>query len=160
MNKESINHPDHYVSKSGMEVIDIIEEFTSDLTGVEAFDAGNAIKYILRWHKKNGLEDLKKAKWYIEDLIDIYELKEMDNKYEPLTNFCFSSRKEAEDVVSTLIEVIKLYGFATVSDLYEIVGRESSYTDSKYGWTDVLGTMTKMTECGYELILPKAMPIK
>ena len=65
---ESVNHPNHYQTKTGLETIDVIEAFTSDLTGIEAFDTANVIKYICRWKKKNGLEDLKKAKWYLEHL--------------------------------------------------------------------------------------------
>ena len=66
----SVNHPDHYQSKTGIEVIDVIEAFTDGLNGVEAFDTGNAIKYICRWKNKNGVEDLEKARWYIEHLIN------------------------------------------------------------------------------------------
>ena len=73
-----VQHPDHYQSAAGLEVWDVIEAFTSDLTGVEAFDTGNCIKYILRWHKKNGLQDLKKCKEYLEHLIKYVEEKEND----------------------------------------------------------------------------------
>ena len=66
----SVNHPCHYQSKTGMEVINVIEAFTDGLNGVEAFDTGNAIKYICRWKNKNGVEDLEKARWYIEHLIN------------------------------------------------------------------------------------------
>lgn len=68
-----VSHPDHYISENGMEVIDVIKEFTSDLTGIEATDTGNVIKYILRWKNKNGLQDLKKARWYLDHLIDEVE---------------------------------------------------------------------------------------
>lgn len=71
--KEAVHHPDHYQSSTGLEVIDVIEAFTSDLSGVEAFDAGNVFKYLCRWKSKNGLEDLKKAKWYLEHLIKCIE---------------------------------------------------------------------------------------
>lgn len=67
--KEMVNHPDHYKSETGLEAIDVIEAFTFDLMGIEAVDTGNALKYLCRWKKKNGLEDLKKAKWYLEHLI-------------------------------------------------------------------------------------------
>ena len=67
---EEVNHPNHYQSETGLEAWDVIEAFTSDLNGVEAFDTGNVIKYICRWKKKNGLKDLEKAKFYIEHLID------------------------------------------------------------------------------------------
>lgn len=63
-----VNHPDHYLS-GRMEVIDVIEAFTKDLSGIEATDTGNIIKYILRWKKKDGVRDLKKAMWYLSHLI-------------------------------------------------------------------------------------------
>lgn len=75
-NKDMINHPNHYQSENGLEVIDVIKEFTSGLEGIEATDTGNILKYICRWKKKNGIEDLKKAKWYLEHLIDYVESTE------------------------------------------------------------------------------------
>lgn len=63
-------NPAHYISPDGtMETIDVIEAFTSDLQGIEAVCTANALKYICRWNHKNGVEDLKKAKWYIQKLI-------------------------------------------------------------------------------------------
>lgn len=73
--KEMVSHPDHYQSAKGLEVIDAIEAFTEDLEGVEAFDTGNIIKYICRWKKKNGVQDLKKVLWYTQHLIDHVEGK-------------------------------------------------------------------------------------
>ena len=68
-----VNHPPHYQSKSGLETIDVIEAFTEDLTGFEATNTGNVLKYMCRWKSKNGLEDLKKARWYLNRLIDLVE---------------------------------------------------------------------------------------
>lgn len=68
-----VSHPDHYQSKTGLEVIEVIEAFTSDLTGIEAVDTANVIKYICRWKKKNGLQDLNKAMWYLQNLINHVE---------------------------------------------------------------------------------------
>lgn len=70
---EMVNHPPHYISPSGMEVIDILEAFTVDLKGMEAVDTANVLKYMLRWKYKNGLEDLKKAQWYLNHLITYKE---------------------------------------------------------------------------------------
>ena len=67
---DMVNHPQHYKTKAGLETIDVIEAFTYGLNGIEAVDTANIIKYICRWKKKNGLEDLKKAKWYLEHLIN------------------------------------------------------------------------------------------
>lgn len=79
---DMVNHPQHYKSKSGLEVIDVIKAFTADLKGYQATDTGNIIKYILRWRYKNGLEDLKKAQWYLNDLITTIE-KEEGQKPDP-----------------------------------------------------------------------------
>ena len=66
---DMVNRPKHYKAKNGMEVIDVIEAFTANLEGYEATHTGNVIKYICRWKEKNGLEDLKKAQWYLNRLI-------------------------------------------------------------------------------------------
>lgn len=74
-----VNHPPHYQSETGLEVIDVIEAFTFDLKGIEATDTGNVIKYICRWKGKNGLQDLKKARWYLDHLIKHVENLEKEN---------------------------------------------------------------------------------
>ena len=59
--KEMVNHPSHYQTSSGIEVIDVIEAFNL------GFCLGNVVKYILRaGHKDDILQDLNKAKWYLE----------------------------------------------------------------------------------------------
>ena len=70
-----VSHPSHYQSKNGIEVIDVIEAFTDDLEGIEAVCAGNAIKYLCRWSKKNGVQDLEKSIWYIQKLINVLKSK-------------------------------------------------------------------------------------
>lgn len=67
---DNVNHPSHYMSYTGLETIDVIEAFTSDLTGMDAVCTANVIKYICRWKHKNGIEDLKKAQWYLNRLIE------------------------------------------------------------------------------------------
>lgn len=70
MPEDNVDRPKHYISESGLEAIDVIKAFISDLNGYEAYATGNIIKYILRWKRKNGIEDLRKADWYINDLIN------------------------------------------------------------------------------------------
>lgn len=70
---DMVSHPSHYQTEKGLEAIDVIEAFTADLKGIEATDTGNVIKYICRWKKKNGIEDLKKARWYLDHLISHVE---------------------------------------------------------------------------------------
>lgn len=79
-----VSHPKHYQSKNGLEVIDVIDAFTSELKGVEAFDTANVIKYICRWNSKNGKQDLEKAMWYLQHLIDhITENPDTKTRIEP-----------------------------------------------------------------------------
>ena len=79
-----VSHPSHYQSKNGLEVINVIAAFTEGLEGIEAVDTGNAIKYICRWKDKNGIQDLEKAMWYIQHLID-HLIKEDEEKRVELT---------------------------------------------------------------------------
>ena len=73
---ECVNHPDHY--KTGQyECIEVMKE----VFGVDAlkdFCKLNAFKYLWRANRKNGQEDLKKAKWYLDTLL----LSELINPYD------------------------------------------------------------------------------
>lgn len=69
---DNVNHPSHY-NVGGIEVYDVIKAYTKGLDGPKAVPMGNVIKYILRWPNKNGLEDLKKARWYLNVLIEEVE---------------------------------------------------------------------------------------
>ena len=67
----SVNHPKHY-NTGKIEVIDAIEEWEM------GFCDGNVIKYVARHrHKGKPIEDLKKAKWYLERLIQQYEQEKL-----------------------------------------------------------------------------------
>lgn len=56
---DMVNHPPHYTAHpSGVECIQITEHMN--------FNVGNAVKYLWRTNHKNGLEDLKKARWYVD----------------------------------------------------------------------------------------------
>ena len=74
-NNDNIISPKHYASDKGFEVFDVQEAFIHELKGMSASYWCNIVKYILRFQKKNGVEDLKKAKYYLEKLIE-EELKE------------------------------------------------------------------------------------
>jgi len=70
---DAVNHPSHY-TKGGIECIDIIKVITGNYTKPFCgLLVGNIIKYIYRAPNKNGLEDLKKAQWYLNKLIDEWE---------------------------------------------------------------------------------------
>lgn len=67
-----VNHPSHY-TKGNIECIDAIESATTGKSGIEAVCVANIIKYLYRYEEKNGLEDVKKAKWYLNKLISELE---------------------------------------------------------------------------------------
>jgi hypothetical protein len=64
-----VNHPDHYQNIAGVEAIDILNDVVKDLPGKQAAMLWNAMKYLFRFQKKNGVEDLKKARNYLDYLI-------------------------------------------------------------------------------------------
>ena len=71
---DNIN-PEYY-NHSKYRCIDVMGDITKDLTGLDAICTGKVLKYIWRWKNKNGLEDLKKARWYLDTLINSVEFEE------------------------------------------------------------------------------------
>lgn len=78
---DNVNKPNHY-TYGKLECIDVIKEITdgNDAIGIEAFCLGNVLKYLWRYKHKNGTEDLKKAKWYLERLIRENEINDSGKK--------------------------------------------------------------------------------
>ena len=74
-NVDMVNHPSHY-TQGGIECIDALKAATVSKTGIEAVCTANAIEYLCRYEVKNGTEDVKKARWYIDRLIKELEEKE------------------------------------------------------------------------------------
>lgn len=72
---DNVNHPEHYTQHpSGVECIQVTEHM--------GFCPGNAIKYIWRHEQKGGVEDLKKARWYLDR-----EIKRLENENVNETDF-------------------------------------------------------------------------
>ena len=67
---DPVNSPKHY-TQGDMEVITAIEGLGLD------YHQGNVLKYISRYRFKNGMEDLQKAKWYVDRLIYVYEQEQI-----------------------------------------------------------------------------------
>jgi|TARA_B100001093_G_C26230525_1_gene759999 predicted alternative tryptophan synthase beta-subunit len=64
---DNVNKPPHY-NQAGVECIEAIQAATDN--GFEYYLQGNIIKYLWRYRYKNGVEDLKKAQWYLTKLIE------------------------------------------------------------------------------------------
>ena len=71
---DSVDNPAHY-NKGGVECIDAIRGSMS-ADAFRGFLKGNVMKYVFRYEAKNGLEDLRKARWYLERLIGEVEADE------------------------------------------------------------------------------------
>ena len=63
---DMVNNPPHY-NQAGVECIDAIRAATDE--GYQYYLQGNIIKYLWRYRYKNGVQDLEKAKWYLDKLI-------------------------------------------------------------------------------------------
>ena len=67
-NPDMVSHPKHY-NQGGIECIECIKAAVTNKVGIEAVCVANVIKYLFRYEEKNGIEDVRKAKWYIERLL-------------------------------------------------------------------------------------------
>lgn len=80
---DPVNHPSHYTAHpSGVECITVTEHMN--------FNVGNAVKYLWRADHKNGIEDLEKARWYIDR--EIQRLK-----FEKRNTFSLEETSEVKD---------------------------------------------------------------
>lgn len=70
--KDAVNHPSHYTQNGNIESIESIEASMEPME-FQGYLKGNIQKYLWRYRDKNGLEDLKKARWYLNKLIEQYE---------------------------------------------------------------------------------------
>ena len=74
---DPVNQPGHYCN-GGVECIDAIRGSMADSAAFRGFLKGNVMKYVFRYEQKNGGEDLKKARWYLERLIGEVEKEGTD----------------------------------------------------------------------------------
>lgn len=183
-NDKMVSHPSHYQGKNGLEVINVIEAFTADLKGIEATDTGNVLKYMCRWKAKNGVQDLKKALWYLTDLIEHVEKSGMTNDKEnmpknstqqeevkndinPIINFSldvlFDNQNDPKRILEIMVGLLKTYGSVTLFDYLELVNQNLpllTFDFKKYGWKDLTSAKVVATKSGnfYAIVLPE--PIK
>ena len=65
---DMVSHPPHYIA-AGIECIDAIEAATAHKPGPQAVCVANVLKYLWRYEFKGGIEDVKKARWYLDRLV-------------------------------------------------------------------------------------------
>lgn len=67
MSKNNVDHPSHYNQSGGIECIEAIKATLGD--NYQHYCKGNTMKYLWRYQYKGGIEDLKKARWYLDSMI-------------------------------------------------------------------------------------------
>jgi hypothetical protein len=76
-----------------------------------------------------------------------------------MDDILLATRVEAETVIDRMYDLLREYEMVSVSDLYSLLGLSSSYTDQKWGWTDLKSLDIRRVRDGYILILPKTIPL-
>lgn len=71
---DAVVHPPHYTA-GDVECIEAIEAAVEGADGFEGCCVANVIKYMWRYRRKNGAEDLRKARWYLDRLIGYVEVR-------------------------------------------------------------------------------------
>lgn len=96
MTTETVTHPSHY-TQGGVECIDAIRAATGD--GFQGYCQGNILKYVWRYRDKGGVEDLEKARVYLDWLIKSLS--------KPPKKFGWAKTKNRKAALLTLDEAIK-----------------------------------------------------
>lgn len=89
---------------------------------------------------------------------DRYDDRRIRTGYD-FNDVILDSRGEAEDVLSRMDELIDSYGIVSVADFYDLCGITGSYTDNKYGWTDIRSAQVVRVRDGYKIKLPRALAL-
>ena len=98
------------------------------------------------------------TKYYERDRDREYDRRRERRSVYDYDDIILESRREAEDVLNRMDDLIDAYGMVSVADLYDLVGITGNYTDNKYGWTNLRNAEVRRTRDGYLIKLPKALP--
>ena len=77
-----------------------------------------------------------------------------------LDDVVVQTRGEAESVITTMEELISVYGSVSISDFYDMLDMTCPYTNFSYGWTNLRNVSIVRVSEGYLIKLPKAMPLR
>lgn len=75
-------------------------------------------------------------------------------------SWVFSNRGDGEAVLNQLSDIIETYGFTTIVDLYDSVGKTAPYTADNFGWRSLNGCELKLCSGGWRLSMTPPSPIK
>ena len=113
--RDNVNHPDHYQNIAGVEAIDILNDVVKDLPGKQAAMLWNILKYLLRFQKKNGIEDLKKAQNYLQYLINDMEAtqevaKNISKNAKPEKSLCVTYKSKISGYAEVCYSTEMIFG--------------------------------------------------
>ena len=111
-----------------------------------------------RDRRRDGGSRVSYTKYYERDRDRDYDRARTRRSVYDYDDIILDTRGEAEDVLNRMDDLIDAYGMVSVADLYDLVGISGSYTDNKYGWTNLRNAEVRRTRDGYLLKLPKALP--
>lgn len=107
--------------------------------------------------KKSSASKVSYRNYYDRDR-DSRESRSSRRRYD-YNEVVLESRRDAEEVLAGMDDLIDRYKFVSVADFYDLVGEESVYTDNKYGWTDIRSAEPIRVRNGYVLKLPRPLPL-
>lgn len=108
--------------------------------------------------RRDGSSRVSYTKYYERDRDRDYDRRRDRRSVYDYDDIILDTRREAEDVLNRMDDLIDAYGMVSVADLYDLVGVSGNYTDNKYGWTNLRNAEVRRTRDGYLIKLPKALP--
>lgn len=90
---------------------------------------------------------------------DRRETKPLRSSAYDYADISFTTKSEAEEVLSQLEDILEAYDVVNIADYYDTVGLTPKHTDYKYGWYDLRGATIRKDRDGYYLKLPNPKPI-
>lgn len=125
---DCVNHPSHYETGK-FECIEVMEE-TQGVEAVKNFCICNAFKYLYRHANKNGLEDIKKARWYLDKYIELSERGEIDVIH---TTPVDDLQRQAESIESKVTKLNAIYeDYEDLMEDYRELERRSCERRERY----------------------------
>lgn len=108
--------------------------------------------------RRDGGSRVSYTKYYERDRDRDYDRTRTRRSVYDYDDIILDTRREAEEVLNRMDDLIDNYGMVSVADLYDLVGITGNYTDNKYGWTNLRNAEVRRTRDGYLIKLPKALP--
>lgn len=94
-----------------------------------------------------------------DDRRDRDRVRERNRNRHEFDDIFLDSKAEAREVLNGLMDLVEDYGQASVEDFYDLVGLDSQYTDSRWGWTDLRNAYIENTRRGWIIRLPRTVVI-